>query len=168
MKIADIKARLGLSEQASETELGQALDQARDIITAFRTRAEKISFHSQSSPQDMISFMVDAESKTVTELRGRITTMGQEVSSLKNEILEADALRDLEKFAAGAVITQPMKESLIKMHIENKEGAIHMMSALPKATYLTERMTMFDKSPPTRHASRGSSPVDDEIKRNMA
>lgn len=166
MKIADIKTRLGLSEQASEEELGQVLNQARDIIEAFRTQAERISFHSQTSPQDMISFMVDAESKTVSELRGRITTMSQEVSSLKNEILEADALRDLEKFGAGAIITVPMKESLIKMHIENKEGAIHLMSALPKATHLTQRMTR--EAPPTRPTSQGLTPVDDEIKRNMA
>ncbi|MGO3517501.1 MAG: hypothetical protein ACTINM_03205 [Acetobacter cibinongensis] len=165
----DIKSRLGLPEDATDQDIIKALDQAKSVLNAFQEKSESLHLHARATPQEVVRLMSQNESEIVTGLREQITTMGQQVGSLKNKIMRADAVRDMERFAPDAIITEPMKETLIKMHIEDKEGAIQLMSALPNAKHLTQN-TVFGvaTSGASLQLPEQNSGMDAEIKRNMA
>lgn len=165
MNISQVKVRLGLSENSSDEELDRALNQANQIIQACQASKSGLNLHAETSPLEVLNILARQESETVSGLRETIVTMGEEVRELRTEIQRADAMRDIQKFGAERPISEPMIETLVKVHMESPEAAIQLMSALPK---LNQRFQWPDARQDVSDGGTASSPLDSEIKSNMA
>ena len=164
MEIQKIKGLLGLSEQAEDQELEQALKQAGQIRQAFQRKRIGLGLHAQAAPEEVLTLLDRPETEVVTELRHTIVTMSEEVGALRKDILRADAMRAIEKFGAERPISAPMIETLVNLHMQNPESAIQIMSALPK---LNQRFQWPDARNSTEGNDVAVAPMDAEIKRNM-
>lgn len=164
MKSSEIKKHLGLDTEATDEDVLSALDMAASIVSTFRECSEKLGLHAQSSPKEIAALLGKRESTAVSELRSELVVMSEEVSSLREEVLHAHAVNYVERMMTEKFINEDLKEQLISLHAR---GEVELVKSMISGLLDVPLNVFHEYKPPADNGTK-NSPIDDEIKRNLA
>ena len=132
METIAIRQRLGLPEDAPDTDLAGALQEVLGYLTSLDRPDCGVMLSGASSPADVLDAVLLSSDSRLVGYRQSMMTMQRETEAMRAQVARAHS-RDVVNMQAekGYAIPRPIIETLIELHMHKPAEALAIMQCLP-------------------------------------
>ena len=163
MTLIEVRALLGLAEDAPDELLRSKLAAASEGLTLHTRLTADLHLNADASADQVVTGIQSARDQVVTHMQQEIATMAQEMKDLRQHTARKSAEVWLEGLSKERVVSAPLIDDLIEMHMQSPEKAERFARGLMPVPDLS----VFKNMDPKKSAE-DDSPVAREIRGNMA
>lgn len=163
MTLIEVRALLGLAEDAPDELLRSRLEAASEGLTLHTRLTADLHLNADASADQVVTGIQSARDQVVTHMRQEIATMAQEMKDLRQHTARKSAEVWLEGLSKERVVSAPLIDDLIEMHMQSPEKAERFAQGLmpvPDSSIVTGRAA--------KPSPENDSPVARKIRDNMA
>lgn len=161
--LSEVRTLLGLAGDASDGLLRSRLEAAAEGLALHTRLTADLHLNTDASVDQVVTGIQSARDQVITHMRQEIATMAQEMKDLRQHTARKSAEVWLEGLAKERVVSAPLIEDLIEMHMQSPEKAERFAQGLMTVPDLSVFRNVDPKPSP-----KDDSPVARKIRSNMA
>lgn len=128
-----IRKCLALPDDAPDTDLAAALQEVLSYLASLNRPDCGLVLNSKSPPADVLDAVLMTSDARLVGYRQNMVLMQRETEAMRDQVARSQSRDVVDRRAEkGCVISQPIIETLVELHMQKPTEAMAIMDCLPR------------------------------------